>query len=110
MRVATGDEGSEILSGIRDGDRAIYKYLDFKTVPKKLRLRVKPGKSDCILSVHLDQDLNTRIAETKITGKPNGQWAEIVCDVADVSGVHSVTINFQVQGEDRPLLDWWKFE
>ena len=110
VRVSTDDEGGEILSGIRDGDRATYKYLDFKTAPKKLRLRVKPGKSDCALSVHLDQDWNNRIAEAKIIGSPNGQWIEILCDVTNVSGVHAVTINFQVQGEDGPLLDWWKFE
>jgi hypothetical protein len=62
------------------------------------------------LSVYLDQDLNTRIAETKIMRSPNGQWTEIVCDVASFSGVHAVTLSFQVQGEDGPLVDWWKFE
>ena len=109
VRVSTCGADTE-LSGIHDGDRATYKYIDFKTAPKKMRFRVKPGKSDSALSVYLDQDLNTRIAEAKIMGSPNGQWAEIVCDVADVSGVHAVTLNFQVQGEDGPLLDWWKFE
>jgi hypothetical protein len=34
VRVSPGDEGSETLSDICDGDRAIYKYLDFKTPPK----------------------------------------------------------------------------
>jgi hypothetical protein len=110
VRVSPGDEGSELLSHIRDSDRAIYKYLDFKTVPKKLRLRVKPGKSDCTLSVHLDQNLNTRIAEAKILGSLNGQWTEVACDVINARGVHAVTVSFQVQGEDGPLLDWWKFE
>ena len=110
VRVSTGNDGGEILSGIRDGDLATYKYLDFKTAPKKLRLRVKPGKSDCTLSIHLDQAGNTRIVETKIMGSPDGQWAEIVCEVAQVSGVHAVTLGFQVQGDDGPLLDWWRFE
>ena len=110
LRISTGGDETEILTGIHDGDRAIYKYIDFKTEPKKLRLRVKPGKSDCTLSIHLDQDLNAPIAKTKIMGSPNGQWAEIVCDVANVSGVHAVTLSFQVQGEDGPHLDWWQFE
>ena len=110
VRVSTDGEGSEILSGVHDGDEAIYKYLDFKTSPKKLRFRVKPGNSDGSLSVHLGQAGNAQIAAAKIIGRPNGQWSEIVCDVAYVSGVHAVTINFQVQGEDGPLIDWWKFE
>jgi len=110
LRVSTGGADTEILSGIRDGDRAIYKYLDFKTAPKKLRLRVKPGKSDCSLSVYLDQVLNARIAGTSIKGSLSGQWTEIVCDADNVSGVHAVTLSFEVQGEDGPLLDWWKFE
>ena len=108
-RVSTSDVG-EVLSGIRDGDRALYKYLDFKTAPKKMRLRLKPGKSDCTMSVQMDQAGDHRVAAAKIMGSPNGQWAEIVCDVAEVSGVHAVTLNFQVQGEDGPLLAWWKFE
>ncbi len=110
VRVSKSDEGSEILSSICDGDRADYKYVEFKTAPKKLRLRMKPGKSDCILSILLDQKLNSQIGKTKIMGSLNGQWAEIVCDVAKVSGVQVVSLSFHVQGEDGPLLDWWRFE
>ena len=110
VRVSTADDGSEILSGIRDGDRAVYKYLEFKSPPHKLRLRLKAGKSDCTMTVHLDQDLKTPIAETKIIGSPNGQWVEIGCDTSKVSGVHAVTLIFLVQGNDGPILDWWMFE
>jgi arabinoxylan arabinofuranohydrolase len=110
VRVSTGDEGGEILSGIRDGDQATYKYLDFKTAPRKLRLRVKPGKSDSSVNIFLDQIGKTPIAGIKIMGSPDGQWAEVICDVSNASGVHVVILNFQVQGNDGPILDWWKFE
>ncbi len=110
VRVSFGDDGGEILSGIRKGDRATYKYLDFKSPPKKLHLRLKPGKVDSTLSVHQDQVWHRKLADIPIKGDPNGQWTDVVCDVAEVSGIHAVVLAFQCQGEDGPLLDWWKFE
>jgi arabinoxylan arabinofuranohydrolase len=110
LRVTPGDGGSEVLSGIRGGDRATYKYLNFKTPPTKLRLRVKPGKADCTLSFHLDQVWHQKLATVTLKGEPDGPWTEIVCEAAPVSGVHAVAIQFTSQGEDGPLLDWWKFD
>lgn len=110
VRVSTGGEDTEILSGVRNGDRAVYKYLDFKTAPKHLRLRVKPGKSDGTVNIYQDQSSSSKIAGIEIKGTPDGKWTEIVCDAFPVSGVHAVEFNFKVQGEGGPLLDWWKFE
>ena len=110
VRVSPGGAGGEILSGIRGGDRATYKYLDFKSPPKKLRLRVKPGQADSTLSFHQDQIWHRKLASVTIKGSPDGAWTEIVCDAAEVSGIHAVVINFQGKGENGPLLDWWRFE
>jgi len=35
---------------------------------------------------------------------PNGQWTEFICDVAAVSGVHAVKLNFQVQGDGACVI------
>lgn len=110
VRVSTGAEDTEILSVIHDGDQVTFNISILKTAPKKIRLRFKPGKSDCTLSVHLDQNCNNPIAKAKIIRSPNGQWAEIFCDVVNISGMHAVMLNFHVQGQDGPLIDWWKFE
>lgn len=110
VRVSPGDPGGAVLSGIRGGDRATYKYLDFKSAPKKLRLRLKPGQSDSTLNVHLDQVWHRRIATTPIKGTPDGAWTEIVCDVSATAGIHAVVFQFQGKGESGPTLDWWRFE
>jgi hypothetical protein len=110
VRVSFRDDGGEILSGIRNGDRATYKYLDFKTAPKRLRLRVKPGKADSTLSFHQDQVWHRRLSSATIPGSPDAAWTEIVCDAAETDGVHAVVISFKTQGDDGPLLDWWQFE
>lgn len=110
VRVSTGGEDTEILSGIRDGDRAVYRYLDFKTTPKHLRMRVKPGKSDSTISFQSGDGSSSKIATIEIKGAPDGTWTEVVCDTSAVSGVHAVELNFKGATEDGPLLDWWKFE
>ena len=110
VRVSFGEDDGEILSGIRNGDRASYKFLDFKATPQKLRVRVKPGKTDYTLSIHQDQAWNRRLASVTIQGSADGPWAEVVCEVAKVTGVHAVVISFQGKGDDGPWLDWWRFE
>ena len=110
VRASPGDGGGEILSGIRNGDRATYRYLDFKSEPKKLRLRVKPAKADSTLNIHLDQVWHRKLASTTIKGAPDAQWTEVVCDAAPVGGIHAIVIQFQCRGEAGPLLDWWRFE
>ena len=110
VRVAPDEDAGEVLGGIRDGDRATYKYLDFSSEPRTLRLRVKPGRADCTVSVHEDQVWHRRLAAATLPGSPDGAWTEIVCDVANIEGVHAVVISFKVDGDDGPLLDWWQFE
>jgi beta-xylosidase len=118
VRITKDDDAGGILSGITrsptipvsNGDRATYKYLDFKQPPKKLRLRVKPGLDDTTISFHPDQPWLEKIAEVTVKGEPNGQWVELVCDASPVTGVHAVVIQFICRGEDGPQLDWWQFE
>lgn len=51
-----------------------------------------------------------RIATAAVKGAPDAAWTEIVCDVAETTGVHAVVFQFQGKGERGPLLDWWQFE
>ena len=110
VRVSPELPHGEMLTGIHNDDRAVYKYLNFKASPQKIRLHIKPGQSDCVLNLYLDQSLNLPVATIKIVGAQNGQWSEILCNVAKISGVHTVTMVFQVQRENGPDLDWWRFE
>jgi hypothetical protein len=110
VRVSTGGESTETLSGIENEDRVVYKYLDFKSPPTHLRMRVRAGKSDATINVHLDQNSSSKIAGIDIKGTPDGKWTEVVCDATAASGVHAVELNFEVNGDDGPLLDWWSFE
>lgn len=110
VRISPGPAGGELLSDLRAGDRATYKYLNFKTPPTKLRLRVKPGHADAVISVHQDQVWHRAIAKASIKGTPDGQWCEIVCDAVPVNGIHAVVLSFQGPGVGNLLVDWWRFE
>lgn len=110
VRPSPDGGGGEMLSAVRSGDRAVYKYLDFKSPPKKLRLRVKPGKNDSSLVFHEDQVWHRKLATARIPGSADPKWTEIVCDVAEVRGIHAIVIHFESSGEHGPLLDWWRFE
>jgi hypothetical protein len=110
VRVSTDADGGSFLTSIRHEDRVTYKYLDFRSAPKKLRLRLKPGTSDCTIQVHLGHVWHRRIATALVKGAPSGDWTEIVCDVAATSGVHAVVLQFQGKGDSGLVLDWWRFE
>ena len=69
-----------------------------------------PARLDCTLSVHQDQVWHRKLANIPSRAARTRQWTEVVCDVAKSGGIHAIVINFQGQGGDGPLLDWWQFE
>lgn len=103
VRIITDAGGQERLSGIKDGDTAIFRYFAFDKCPGQVTLGVKPGQGGQV-TVMIDGKPVGKITVPKgeliAQGKLSGKIAK---------GIHSV--KFRFDGPDCMFeLDNFKFE
>ena len=108
-----GRTNREVLSGIRGGDWAAFKYLDFGAKePRKATFRVR-SKAACKIGVGYDQYFRGSRFSLDVPDTGN-EWREITTDIpqdASASGVHAVFLFFSGDADkDLMELDWMKFE
>ena len=115
MCLMDGRTDREIVSGILDGSKTAWKYVDFDKAVTKLTIRVRPLAGGTI-SVAQDQSFHGRIASLDVpAGK--GEWVTLSCEVENVEeGPHALWLLFSGPGgawKDKPELfdlDWIVFE
>ncbi len=111
IRMCAGD--NEELGGIRDQDKAAYKYVDFKSGVESIRLRVKPGLSPGGISVKADMPWGPQIAYVSINEAAEGAtettWLEVEAKADHVEGVHALWLVFDGKGDDLFSVDWIEF-
>ncbi|MDO5447152.1 MAG: family 43 glycosylhydrolase [Prevotellaceae bacterium] len=107
-----GCANREVLSGIRGGDWAAFKYLDFGKKPTKATFRVRT-QAPCGLSVGYDQLYRGQRFSLNFPDTGN-EWKEFTTELpekASVTGVHAVFLWFSGDAnKDLMELDWMKFE
>ena len=115
IRLMDGRNGREILSGLVDGSKVAWKYIDFPAGVRQLTLRLRPlhgGRID----VAQDESFSGRIASLEVPGG-KGEWLTLTCDVEDVQeGPHALWFMFSGDngGWMHPIelfeIDWFTFE
>ena len=105
----------EILSGILDGSKAAWKYVDFPSGLTKFTVRVR-SLAGGYISVHQDQSFYGEIAGVDVpAGK--GEWVTLECNLEEYKeGPQALWFTFS--GEygswKSPIelfeIDWFKFE
>jgi hypothetical protein len=111
VRIQAFANENEELGGIVSGDRAGFKYVDFKDGVKKIVLRIAPGKDGGRIVVAVDQPWYKRLANITIDGvQGERQWQTLTFDVGSVSGVHALWLQFAGSGRDLFSIDWIRFE
>lgn len=114
VRVSLEEEGKthEVLAGIKDGDRAAFKYLDFgEKGPGRMLLRVRSVKGGKVY-MSFDQSFYAAAAQADIPSGGDG-WTTVSCEIppeAGHRGVHAVWLAFSVPGQGTAELDWIRFE
>ena len=115
IRLMDGRTDREIVSGILDGSKAAWKYVDFPSGLRKFTIRVRALAGGHI-SVHQDQSFRGTIASVDVpAGK--GEWLTLECDVDDFEeGPQALWFTFSGDcGSWRsPIelfeIDWFRFE
>jgi arabinoxylan arabinofuranohydrolase len=107
-RIATDNEE---LRGIRSGDSAAYKYLDFGPGARAITLRVAPGARPARIDVALDHSWGPSIGAVDVPGNGNGAtWTTLRTKLEAPAGVHAVWLRFSGEGDDLLHVDWFSFE
>ena len=110
VRVQMFDLDKEELGEIRNGDKACYKYVDFRDGVKKFTARVKPGKDGGNINVHIEQPWGKRLGSLKVTGSENSEWVESTCEIESAKDIQVLWFNFHGASEDMFAVDWVRFE
>jgi alpha-L-fucosidase 2 len=103
-----GNPGREELGGIRAGDFAVWKYIDFGAGAEKVTVRVLPGKGGKIV-------LRSDGPDGEVIGTMDvpagGSWTELTAAVKKIEGIHALRMEFegQVGNKDLFSLDWFRF-
>lgn len=106
-----GSEPNEMLSEIKNENRAVYKYIDFDDKPEKVSLRISDGDTHGVIRICLDSPWSSPVAEVKVEEGSNPEnWKIVSGDMAEVSGIHAVWLIFSTWTNDDFSVDWFSFE
>jgi arabinoxylan arabinofuranohydrolase len=110
VRIMADGADREKLAGIRDGDFAAYKYIDFGDGVKSVTFRVAPGKDPGRIELKLGNSWHPNIGVLEIPGsQATGSWQERTVEVEPVTGVHALWLRFQGRGDNLFEVDWLRF-
>ena len=110
VRIEALSSDNEKLSGIRNDDKAVYKYIDFNEGVKSITLRVKRGRKAGKINIMIDKPWHKKIAEIEIKQGSNEQnWENLTFEVENTKGVHALWLQFF--GDDKSIfeIDWIRF-
>ncbi|MDH4196954.1 MAG: family 43 glycosylhydrolase, partial [Candidatus Aminicenantes bacterium] len=110
VRVQAFGAANEELAGLRDDDRAGYKYIDFGEGVDSVTVRVAPGASPGRIILALDQMWAGPSATIDVPGGGDGRtWIEVTDAVKPVRGVHALWLRFRGEGDDLFKVDSFRF-
>jgi arabinoxylan arabinofuranohydrolase len=110
IRIQACGSDNEELAEMGNGDKAVFKYVDFGKGVKSVSLRVAPGEDGGRIVVAVDQPWHKRLANITIAGtKDRREWQTLTFDVEPVTGVHAVWLQFFGKGDQMFSIDWLTF-
>lgn len=103
---------NEKMTGIQNGDRAAFKYIDFKNgEAQKVEFVVSPGKSAGKIMLNIGKSWHRNIATVDVPAtNGNEEWITVSADLKDVSGVHELWFTFQGKHEEMFAIDKFVFK
>lgn len=101
IRIEEFEKGNEALTQINDGDRAVFKYIDFKSGLKQVELKVKPGKFAGTIQLKSDYPWRGEIAQFEINkATENQEWITISTGINNITGIHALWLVFYSESEN----------
>ncbi|MDQ2720911.1 MAG: family 43 glycosylhydrolase [Bacteroidota bacterium] len=111
VRIQPFEPVNEQLGGIRNNDKAAYKYIDFEKGLDSVVINVAPGEKPGVIDIALDDSWGPSIASVKIPGNGDGKiWMVFKAAIKKTNGLHAVWLRFTTEGVNTFNVDWFKFK
>ena len=111
VRIEAIAADNEVLTGINDGDKVAYKYLDFGSGVKKVTFNIAPGTDPGSITVALDDPWAWGGPAVNVPGGGDGKtWSTMSVPVPPITGIHAVWLRFNTKGNNSYKIDWFRFE
>lgn len=111
VRIISNTSDNEVLAGIKNGDVAAFKYLDFSSEPGTLKVNAISGKKEVIIDLAVDNSWSPSIGSLVIPGGGDGKTIRSYsCLIKNVKGIHSLWFRFKGDADDSFCLDSFIFE
>jgi len=111
VRIEAFSGDNEQLAGIRDEDKAAYKYIDFGTGVDSIVVRIKPGVSEGGISFRAGMPWGESVGHLDIPASDGeGTWITLSTEAGEIEGVHALWLVFEGKGEELFSLDWMEFQ
>lgn len=99
VRIKTIATDNEALGDIQYGDKAAFKYLDFKAGADSVSFRVIPGSKPCRISLGLDVSWGGSIGSVLVPAKQTEEWINVKAPIQAIKGVHALWLGFSDPGQ-----------
>jgi arabinoxylan arabinofuranohydrolase len=110
VRIVAFTADNEELTGIRNEDKAGYKYFNFESGADSVTFMVAPGIHAGKIDIGLDNRWGPSIGTLEIPGNGDGKtWRTVKAKISQVKGVHAIWLRFSGTGEDLFNVDWFQF-
>jgi hypothetical protein len=109
VRVKQIDDEAEALCEMQNGDKAAYKYIDFKDGADSIIIRILPPYGKGNLVVSLDKPWHKRLAVIPMEGITEREWSTFTLPVTGAKGIHAVWLHFYGEEGTECSVDWFRF-
>lgn len=111
VRIEANSSENEILTQIRNTDKAGYKYVNFGDGMETIEINVAAGADGGIIDIGLDQSWSPSIGRIEIPAGKNDGFITYSAQIKKTSGVNAVWLRFYgKKGEaDFFEVDWFRF-
>lgn len=112
VRIEANQPDNEILTKIRNTDKAAYKYVDFGEGMETIEINVAAGADGGVIDVGLDQSWSPSIGRIEIPADNSETFKTYTASVKKTAGVNAVWLRFYgKKGEaDFFKINWFRFK
>jgi len=111
VRIKAFSKDKEVLTLIKNGDAAAYKYLDFSSPSDSFMVKAASGNKGVNIDVVLDNSWGPPIGSVYIPGNGDGKTIQpFSCKIKSVKGIHSVWLRFSGNDDDLLAIDSFLFK
>jgi len=95
---------------MKDGERVVYKYIDFSSDINKIEIRLKPGKNGGKIQLGMDQTQYSPFATINVPESSKAlEWVIVQANVKPTPGVHGLWLKFSGDHDAMIDIDWFRF-